>query len=92
MKEKTTKKRAKLGRKRIKIEAEEIYDLAKSGLGIMDICRLCNKGKGIGWDLFKRLREDKNTGIARKAQHKRTNILFKEPRRKRERRRMERPS
>ena len=64
MKEKTTKKRAKLGRKPIKIEAEEIYDLAKSGLGIMDICRLCNKGKGIGWDLFKRLREDKNTGIA----------------------------
>lgn len=64
MEEKTTKKRAKLGRKRIKIEAEEIYDLAKSGLGIMDICRLCNKGKGIGWDLFKRLREDKNTGIA----------------------------
>jgi hypothetical protein len=64
MKEKTTKKRAKLGRKPIKIEAEEIYDLAKSGLGIMDICRLCNKGKGIGWDLFKRLRDDKNTGIA----------------------------
>ena len=64
MEEKTTKKRAKLGRKPIKIEASEIYDLAKSGLGIMDICRLCNKGKGIGWDLFKRLREDKNTGIA----------------------------
>jgi len=64
MEEKTTKKRAKLGRKRIKIEAEEIYDLAKSGLGIMDICRLCNKGKGIGWDLFKRLRDDKNTGIS----------------------------
>ena len=61
---KTTTKRAKLGRKRIKIEAEEIYDLAKSGLGIMDICRLCNKGKGIGWDLFKRLRDDKNTGIS----------------------------
>ena len=54
----------KRGRKPIKIEADEIYDLAKSGLGIMDICRLCNKGKGIGWDLFKRLREDKNTGIA----------------------------
>ena len=64
MEEKTTKKRAKLGRKRIKIETEEIYELAKSGLGLMDICRLCNKCKCIGWDLFKRLREDKNTGIA----------------------------
>ena len=69
MKEKTTKKRAKLkksrrGRKPIKIEPNEIYDLAKSGLGIMDICRLCNNGKGIGWGLFKRLRDDKNTEIA----------------------------
>ena len=58
------KPKKRRGRKPIKIEASEIYELAKSGLGIMDICRLCNKGKGIGWDLFKRLREDKNTGIA----------------------------
>jgi len=63
-KNQNAQKPKKRGRKPIKIEADEIYDLAKSGLGIMDICRLCNKGKGIGWDLFKRLRDDKNTGIA----------------------------
>jgi len=49
----------KVGRKPININADEVFELAKTGMGIMDICRNLNNGKGVGWDVFNKHRKKK---------------------------------
>ena len=60
-----SKKPKKAGRpkKWDKIKPEEVYELARQGLGVMDVCRGLNNGKGVGWDTFNRARA-KNSDIA----------------------------
>ena len=60
-----SKKPKKVGRpkKWDKIKPEEVYELARQGLGVMDVCRGLNNGKGVGWDTFNRARA-KNADIA----------------------------
>ena len=60
-----SKKPKKAGRpkKWDKIKPEEVYQLARQGLGVMDVCRGLNNGKGVGWDTFNRARA-KNADIA----------------------------
>jgi len=60
-----SKKPKKAGRpkKWDKIKPDEVYELAKQGLGVMDVCRGLNNGKGVGWDTFNRARA-KNSDIA----------------------------
>ena len=60
-----SKKPKKAGRpkKWDKIKPEEVYQLARQGLGVMDVCRGLNNGKGVGWDTFNRARA-KNSDIA----------------------------
>lgn len=60
-----SKKSKKAGRpkKWDKIKPEEVYELARQGLGVMDVCRGLNNGKGVGWDTFNRARA-KNSDIA----------------------------
>ena len=60
-----SKKSKKAGRpkKWDKIKPDEVYELARQGLGVMDVCRGLNNGKGVGWDTFNRARA-KNSDIA----------------------------
>ena len=60
-----SKKPKKAGRpkKWDKIKPDEVYELARQGLGVMDVCRGLNNGKGVGWDTFNRARA-KNSDIA----------------------------
>jgi hypothetical protein len=46
-----------------KIKPDEVYELARQGLGVMDVCRGLNNGKGVGWDTFNRARA-KNSDIS----------------------------
>ena len=63
MEQKTPKKDnkpiKKVGRKPINIDADEVFELAKTGMGIMDICRNLNNGRGVGWDVFNKHRKKK---------------------------------
>jgi hypothetical protein len=60
-----SKKPKKVGRpkKWDKIKPDEVYELARQGLGVMDVCRGLNNGKGVGWDTFNRARA-KNSDIS----------------------------
>ena len=60
-----SKKPKKAGRpkKWDKIKPEEVYELARQGLGVMDVCRGLNNGKGVGWDTFNTARA-KNPDIS----------------------------
>jgi hypothetical protein len=53
------KKRKKRGRKAINIDHNEVFALAKTGMGVMDICRNLNGGQGVSWDVFDKHRKKK---------------------------------
>ena len=59
------KKSKKAGRpkKWDKIKPDEVYELARQGLGVLDVCRGLNDGKGVGWDTFN-LARAKNSDIS----------------------------
>lgn len=59
------KKPKKAGRpkKWDKIKPDEVYELARQGLGVLDVCRGLNDGKGVGWDTFNMARA-KNSDIS----------------------------
>ena len=53
------KKAKKRGRKAINIDHNEVFALAKTGMGVMDICRNLNGGQGVSWDVFDKHRKKK---------------------------------
>ena len=53
------KKAKKRGRKAINIDSSEVFALAKTGMGVMDICRNLNGGQGVSWDVFDKHRKKK---------------------------------
>lgn len=59
MNEKEQKTPKKRGRKAININPDEVYQLASTGMGIMDICRNLNDGQGVSWDVFDKHRKKK---------------------------------